>query len=118
MKYFDSMQSMIDIKIQSQNTQKNRKTNPNKEQGYEYEGEREGERARLSADFLFPLLCCAHLRGMVAYRLEVKGRIYREEQEVLSLYSQKPELRKEKLSEIYNELEQHYLSVIKKARLH
>jgi hypothetical protein len=57
-------------------------------------------------------------RAMVAYRLEVKTRIFREEAEVLSLYSNKPELRKEKLAEIYNELEQHYAIVIKKARLH
>jgi len=57
-------------------------------------------------------------RAMTAYRLEVKRRIFHEEQEVLSLYSNKPEERKEKLAEIYNELEQHYLMAIKKARLH
>lgn len=55
---------------------------------------------------------------MTAYRLEVKARIFREEAEVLSLYSSKPEDRKEKLQEIYKELEEHYLAVIKKARLH
>lgn len=55
---------------------------------------------------------------MTAFRLEVKARLFREEQEVLSLYSQNSELRKEKLAEIYDELEQHYLAVIKKARLH
>ena len=55
---------------------------------------------------------------MVAYRLEVKARLFHEECEVLSLYSQKSDDRKQKLAEIYNELEQHYLAVIKKARLH
>ena len=54
---------------------------------------------------------------MVAFRLEVKARIFKEEQEILSLYSQKPEERKEKIKEIYDELEQHYLTVIRKARL-
>ncbi len=57
-------------------------------------------------------------KAMVAYRLEVKARLFHAEQEVLSLYSQKPEERKEKLQEMYNEIEQHYLAVIKKARLH
>jgi hypothetical protein len=57
-------------------------------------------------------------KAMVAYRLEVKARLFKEEQEVLSLYSNNPEKRKEKLAEIYNEIEQHYLVVIKKARLH
>ena len=57
-------------------------------------------------------------KSMVAYRLEVKARLFREEQEILSLYSQKPELRKEKLAEIYNELEAHFQAVLKKARLH
>jgi hypothetical protein len=55
---------------------------------------------------------------MQAYRLEVKARIHREMQEVLSLHSQKRSERKEKLAEIYNELEEHYLRVIKKARVH
>ena len=57
-------------------------------------------------------------KQMVAYRLEVKARLFHAEQEVLSLYSSKPDERKEKLQEMYNELEQHYLAVIKKARLH
>lgn len=55
---------------------------------------------------------------MTAYRLEIKARLFREEAEVLSLYSQRPEERKEKLQEMYKELEEHYLAVIKKARLH
>jgi len=59
-----------------------------------------------------------HSKAMTAYRLEVKARLFNQEQEVLSLYSHKPEQRKEKLAEMYNELEQHYLTVIKKARLH
>ena len=57
-------------------------------------------------------------KPMVAYRLEVKARLFHAEQEVLALYSQRPEERKEKLAEMYNELEQHYLAVMKKARLH
>jgi histone acetyltransferase 1 len=57
-------------------------------------------------------------KAMTAYRLEVKARLFKQEQEVLSLYSHKPEERKEKLAEMYNELEAHYLTVIKKARLH
>jgi hypothetical protein len=57
-------------------------------------------------------------KSMTAFRLEVKARLFHSEQEVLSLYSHKPEERKEKLHEMYTELEQHYLAVIKKARLH
>jgi histone acetyltransferase 1 len=52
-----------------------------------------------------------------AYRLEVKRRLAVENEELLSVYSHSDAERKEKLAEIYKDLETHYLTVIKKGRL-
>ena len=59
----------------------------------------------------------AHSRPYHEYRLEVKQRLYVEKEEWLCVSASGQE-RKELLHELYQQLEQHYLAVIKKARIH
>ena len=59
----------------------------------------------------------AHSKAYNEYRLEVKLRLYGEREEWLCV-SASGEERKELLHELYQHLEQHYLAVIKKARIH
>ena len=51
------------------------------------------------------------------YRLEVKRRLYVEREEALCTAASGEE-RKEMLHDMYAELEQHYLAVVRKARIH
>ncbi len=44
--------------------------------------------------------------------------LFKQEEEILSVSSVSADERKAKLQEFYEELEQHYLNVIRKARLH
>jgi histone acetyltransferase 1 len=57
-------------------------------------------------------------KAYTAYRLEVKKRLFVENEEILGVSVANEEERKEKLQEIYRELETHYMGVIRKARLH
>jgi histone acetyltransferase 1 len=53
-----------------------------------------------------------------AYRLEVKRRLYVEHEELLSVNWKAGEERKQRLHQMYTQLEQHYHEIIKKARIH
>lgn len=57
-------------------------------------------------------------RTYTQYRLEIKRRLFVENEHSLSVNTHSAAERKSELAELYSAIEQHYLTVIRKARLH